>query len=153
MCVFLTNIFSTMFLTSLILRLELLPFEFLWGSFFLAFSPNISWTSCWTYNILNDGRLAHAALNCLPAATYGSQWCKILTRKSHYSHETKLLNLLHDNLWTSNKNIIYIIHHFFLVFNHAPKKLKHNEISVVWLKTSCIFFWAGVLFVIELLLN
>ena len=39
-CVFLfltLNIFSTMFWTSLILRLELLPFEFPWGFFFLRF--------------------------------------------------------------------------------------------------------------------
>ena len=88
----------------------------------------------------NDGRLTHVALKCLLDPTYGYQSCKIMTKKSRVSHQTKLLNLLHNNLWTSNKNRIYILHHFFLMFNHAPKKLKHNKISVVWLKTSCIYF-------------
>ena len=38
LCVFfLTNIFSALFWTSLILRLELLPFEFQWGLFFFEF--------------------------------------------------------------------------------------------------------------------
>ena len=79
--------------------------------------------SCWVHvkhhqaigsRVEDDGRLAHAGLNCSPAATDGYQSCKILTKKSHFSHETKLLNLLHDNLWTSYNNSIYIIHYFSL---------------------------------------
>ena len=119
-----------------------------------ASSVHVKYHQATGSRVEDDGRLAHAGLNYSPAATDGYQSCKILTKKSHFSHETKLLNLLHDNLWTSYNNSIYISYIIFLsLFNHAPKKLKHNKIPVVWLPNLLHIFWTDVLSVIVLLLN
>ena len=84
-------------------------------------------------HVEDDGRLAHAGLNCSPAATDGYQSCKILT-KNHIFH-------MKPNSWTCSTTIfeppattVYISYIISLsLFNHAPKKLKHNKIPVVWL--------------------
>ena len=92
-------------------------------------------------HVEDDGRLAHAGLNYSPAASDGYQSCKLLTKKSHFSHETKLLNLLHDNLWTSYSNSIYIIHHLSLFDQSCTQKIKTQQnTSCLAPKTPAYFF-------------